>query len=200
MNKLVLTLFLFPSVIGYGNEEDIQQIKEWYKQIEDNLDNCVKVPLTAFYDEDYVTGGSSDLEGYIDTTTNQLVKIIEHTYYDWAEDVNSYYFHEGNLFFIFSHGNYPGEMYTAEELEISEDELWQRGGEAKTINYYERRVYYKSAVCIRHQYKEKEYDVEAQPDLKLEKNDEPPLADDATKDLFKHGSVLYRAFQVNLKK
>ena len=200
MNKWILILFLPISFLSYGNEEDIQQIKTWHKQIEDNLSKCVKIPLTVFYDEDYVTGGSNDLEGYFDTTTNQLVKIVEHTYYDWAEDENAYYFHDGNLFFVFSSGSYPGEMYTAEELETIEDELWQRGGEAKTINYYERRIYYKAAICIKHLYKEKEYDVEETPNLSSTENGEPPLIDAATIDLFKHGNVLYRAFQINLKK
>ncbi len=68
-----------------------------------------------------------------------------------------YYIKDGVLFFIFSKGYNPGEMYTAEELEISDEELWQMGGEAKTLKAFEKRIYFSKGEIIRYLTKDKTF-------------------------------------------
>ncbi|MBD3635889.1 MAG: hypothetical protein HUJ25_00995 [Crocinitomicaceae bacterium] len=194
--KSLIALFLFTSFVltAQTNEDRIEEIRSLYKDVESRLKNCREIPLTLFYDEDYVTGGSTETVGYYDTTKKELIKITETSYYDWAEDVTSYYFHKGELFFIFSKGNSRGEMYTADELGISEDELWESGGEAKTLIYYENRYYFLDKTCIRHLSKEVEIDADKEGDLSKVENEK---ADAASKDIIKmntHGYKLYRQF------
>lgn len=180
--------------------ERIKEIRAWYKDVENRLSNCIRIPVTMFYDSDYVSGGSTEMEGYVDTTNNEIIKIVEHTYYDWAEDESSFYYHEGELFFIFSAGNTPGEMYTAEELGVSEQKLWEMGGEAKTLRYYEERYYFESDKCIQHLHKEFEVPTGEAPPLK-EVDSEPFSLDDSSIPLlYNHGLKMYAQIKRQLPK
>jgi hypothetical protein len=167
MNKLVVLLLFIPILTNAQDTEDrIKNIRAWYKDIESRLDKCVEIPFTMYYDENYDKGGSSDLMGYYDTVSMELIKVVEHNYMDWAEDISSYYYYKGDLFFIYQNGYTPGEMFTATELGISDDELWESGGEAKTLEHYQNRYYFLDKNCIQYLHKEAEVDIDKEADLK----------------------------------
>ena len=193
MKVLSLLLFIIPMMtLAQSEEESVKQIRKWYKEVEDRLDQCIKVPVTMFYDEDYVNGGSTEIEGYFDTINKSFIKIIETTYYDWAEDITSYYFHNGELFFIFQKGSHAGEMYTAEELKLTEEELWQSGGEAKTMIFYEKRNYFNKGICIRNLSKRKEVGSEEDGDLKEVDHEKIATDDPDAAAIYKHGLKIYK--------
>lgn len=198
--KLLFTLFFSITFVTYSQSEDkkVKEIRSWYSDVESRLSQCIRVPITMFYDKDYVNGGSTEIEGFYDTINKEFIKIVEVTYYDWSEDVVSYYFHEGNLFFIFQEGSHAGQLYTADELDVTEQELWESGGEAKTMIFYENRYYYAEEACIRHLQKSIEVAVEETPDLKEIKNKKAKTDDEITADLRKHGMKLY--FHLSPKK
>jgi hypothetical protein len=145
-------LFLFSSAFfsfSQKEQNQIEEIKSWYKEIESNLKNCAIVKNPSFWDDNYPTGSTLDLVGYYDSTKGYFVKIITYSGGDWHEEWNSYYFNDSILFFIYSRGYTPGEYYTAEEMEMSEEEYWQSGGECKNLDAFEQRLYYADKKCIR---------------------------------------------------
>lgn len=200
MKKILFLLIFLPIGSFTQNADDqIKQIRTWYKEVESKLDQCKIIKLYDFYDEDFVTGGSSEAMCFYDTINNEIIKIIEETYYDWAIDRSSYYYHDGDIFFVFSEGNSPGEMYSADELGISEEELWERGGEAKTLNYYQDRFYYHADVCIRHLNKALELSAEAEePTFKEVDNETQKIDNEFTHSLMKHAINLYLEFSKKL--
>ena len=201
MKHLLLTLLIVPALSFSQTEEDrIKDIRSWYKEVEGNLENCIKIPLTMFYDSEYVRGGSTEIEGYYDTINKVIIKIVERTYYDWAEDATSYYFHDKEMFFIFSTGSGPGEMYTAEELGVSEEELWEMGGEAKTLNYYQDRYYYQNEKCIRHLNKAAEISSEEEVDMSKVENEKQTIDIKETLSLQHHGYKMFKEFMRQLNK
>ena len=152
-----------------------------------------------FYDDNYNSGGSTEIEGYYDTITKEIIKVVEMTYYDWAEDETAYYYRQGQLFFIYSKGNSPGEMYTAQELEITEEELWERGGEAKSLNFYEDRYYYHDKKCIRHLNKSKLISVEDEADLSEVPNEKIKIEEKVVLSIQSHGYKLFQEFNKQIK-
>lgn len=202
--KAYLLIFILVPILSYSQSTDdrIKEIRSLYKDVESRLANCIKIPITMFYDEDYITSGSSEMEGYYDTTSRELIKIVEHTYYDWAESEVSFYFNKGDLFFVYDRGNTPGEMYTAEELGMTEQELWESGGEAKSLEYYENRYYFEGRTCIQHKSKNKEILIDDDPDLSEVPNEKMDATEVGIIDINKHGYKLFREFekQAGIKK
>lgn len=123
-------------------DEQINTIKKWYSEVEANVAACRVVKMDDWVDEDEYSGYTPAYTFYLDKETGACIKFVEYGAADWHEITKSYYFHEGELFFVFETGYFPGEMMTAEELEISEEELWEMGGEAKTLRGFENRIYF----------------------------------------------------------
>ncbi|UKN02175.1 hypothetical protein K6119_01415 [Paracrocinitomix mangrovi] len=190
----LLVLLSFNS-FSQDEEQRIKDIRKWYASIESQLENCRVDTLQDFNDSEYVIGGYVEVFGYFDTISNSYIKFEEQASYDWAYAITSYYFHEGQLFFIFTEGSGPGEMYTAEELEITEEELWNRGGEAKTIVAFEERYYYDSdGKCIRKLHKEKEFPSEEEPDLSETVNEKESVDDKDNTLIYQHGLRMLQEF------
>ncbi|MBN1500552.1 MAG: hypothetical protein JW982_10365 [Spirochaetes bacterium] len=138
-----ITLFFSGMLNAVENiENDILKIRKQYQEIESNIKNLDKME-------------SEGITGYYDPENKQLVKITTALLRDWYEENCSFYFHEGELFFIFIERCSGEEMFTTEELGITEEQLWQSGWEAKTLKFSQDRIYVKKNKCIRYLSREK---------------------------------------------
>ena len=151
-----LLLLLLPSfLIAQTTDDKIKNIRSWYKDVEENLTRCTVIELTDWVDEQEYFGYNPVFKGYYNAENKQFIKIEEKGMADWHEVTKMYYLKGGVLFFVFIKGYNADEMYTAEELGISETEFWQRGGEAKNLKAYEERIYLAENKTIRYLKKEK---------------------------------------------
>lgn len=136
------------SILAQDIEDDIKQIRKWYGEVESKMKECQKMNL-----EDYTQlediDGPMEVLAYYHPATDKFLKIEFRVFADWHEEVSQYYLNNEQLFFEYTTGNSADEMYTAEELNITEQEFWERGGEAKTISYSQYRTYYKDGEVIR---------------------------------------------------
>ncbi|MCB9224066.1 MAG: hypothetical protein H6582_07830 [Crocinitomicaceae bacterium] len=199
--RLIFFLFISMSFLAssQSTEDRVKTIREWYKETEGKIKNCIQLPLTDINDPNYVVGGSYDIIAYYDSASHQIIKIVEETYYDWAVNKTSWYFKKGECFFIFNEFNGAKEMYTAEELEITEEEYWQRGGEAKTVEFNEDRMYYNSeGKCIRYLNKNTVVPAsETQPNMKDVSNETLDENDTYCVELKDHGIYILTAARKN---
>ena len=157
---LIAILLSFPFLImAQSVEDEINTIRKWYGKVEGKLTNCQVVELSDWVDDEDYSGYMPEITGYYDKDLDQFIKIVEIGYADWHEITKMYYLNNGELFFIFMKGYYAGEMYTAEELGISEEEFWQMGGEAKNLDAFEERIYFSNEKIIRYLIKEKTFPV-----------------------------------------
>jgi len=147
--------------IGQTEDESVSKIRKWFKATEANLESCVQVKLNDWEADTYYSGYTPEFIGFYDTTKNELIKVDRYGAADWHELWTSYYFKDGKLFFIFERGYTPGEMYTAKDLGITEEELWERGQDAKTCEAFETRAYYVNDKVVRYLKKEQEVSVES---------------------------------------
>lgn len=156
---IALLLFVMPASL-WAQEEDIANIRKWYKSVEGRLKTSEVKKLMDFEDTIQYSGMAGEVEAWYDANEKQYIKIVENGYADWHMEKASFYFKDGEVFFIFIETESAGEMYTAEELGVTDEELWQSGGEAKTMNYTQERIYIKDNKCIRYLVKEKDFPAE----------------------------------------
>ncbi len=158
MRTLILLLFMGPLVaFGQTSSEKVKQIRTWYAESEKLASSCTIVKMNDWADPDQYEGYSPEYTAWYDKNTKTFVKISETGGGDWHETTTSYHLNKGKLFFIFSKGYTPGTMYTAKELNMTEEELWQSGGEAKTLNAFEHRWYVWESTVFKTLVKDKEF-------------------------------------------
>lgn len=193
MRPLVILLLIIPFVsFAQTEEERITAIRKWFKETESKLKACKQFTYQDLQDPDYVTGGSSDQVVYFDTATNQIIKITEYIYYDWAYTETSWYFNQSKCYFVFEKSSSVKDMYTAEELGMTDEEFWQSGGEAKTMEHTENRLYFnKEGKCIRYLVKNKVVSAdESSPDMSEVKNEKDDPTDGYCVELKIHGETV----------
>ena len=190
-----LIVFFLSSFIGQAQNEveDIAQIKKWYQTIEENLDNCITYKVDEFVHDDNSGENSSELLAFFDKETNQFVKLVEYTAGEWHEQWMSYYFNNGTLFFIFVEGYYGGDYYSAEELDLEEEEYYQMGLEPKNLDAYEERFYFSQNECIEYLTKSKTINIDAPRDLSNIKNEDGDLYDIDYNYYSKHAANMLQA-------
>jgi len=132
-------------------ESEIEEIRTWFKATELNLKNYTPITL----DEEYIEGMNLTVTGYFDPGSQKFVKLTIESLGDWFEETAAYYFNDERLYFSFTTGNNSTEFYSAEELGITDEESFESGPEAKTIEYFEYRHYYNAENCIRYLSKSK---------------------------------------------
>lgn len=191
--KFLIILFTFCSCFSFGQdcEDAITDIRAWYKSTEANLKNCAVIEVNDWIDEEQYNGYTPEVVAYFDTVAYEIIKIDEYGQSDWYEETKSYYFKNGALYFLFAKGYSPGEMYTATELNITEHELWERGWEAKTLEYFEKRTYFKNNKVIRCLEKSELFPAnESDPEMKDISNVQVELSDSEGDDEIKHTNKL----------
>lgn len=78
-------------------------------------------------------------------------------------------------------------MYDAKELGITEQELWERGGEAKTLEHFEQRVYLEESKVIRCLYKSGKFDPNLdKPSLRKLENENCDYSDSELENIQRH--------------
>jgi len=186
-NFLLLLLFIFSQqVISQTSEESIAKVRKMYKETENVLKTCKIIKSTDWVDEDQYNGYTPEITAYYDPRRKEIVKIVEYGAADWHEYRSSYYLRGGNLFFVFIESNSADEMFTADEMNMSEEELHESGGEAKTMNYSEERIYLLNWKVIRDLTKQKVVDVSEEPNLKEIKNKEEVIVPGVYEGVFSH--------------
>ena len=83
--------------------------------------------IDEYYSEEFDGGASQQVQGWR-SPKDEFIKIVFTESADWHEESTSFYLKDNELFFVFIKGYYAGEMYTPEELNISEEEYYQNGG------------------------------------------------------------------------
>jgi hypothetical protein len=153
--KQIALLSAFLLVLDVSRAQDVEaeidQIRTWFKATELNL----KSYKTIAIDGGYTEGVNETITGYFDEALQKFVKISIESMGDWYEEKAEYYFHNERLYFSFLSGNSASEFYTNEELGITDEESFESGPEAKTIEYFEHRHYYDEETCIRYLSKSK---------------------------------------------
>lgn len=198
--KSVIGVIFFCLSVGNSfsqNDSRIDTIRTWFKQIESHSKSQTIQLFHDIENPNYVKGGSSEVIFYFDSLSGNISKVVETTYYDWHESKTSWYFNDAKCFFIFDESNGAEEMYTAEELNITEEELWQRGGEAKTIIFTENRIYFdENGNCIRYLNKEKTVESsQTEADMSSIKNKSLEVNDPYCSELKDHGEFLENWFE-----
>ncbi len=170
---IILALLLAsPSVHAQTEVEQIIQIRKWYAEVESNLEQCQVVTMNDYTDPDIYEGYLPEIKAWYDKENKNFIKIQHMGLADWHEKTSYCYLNNGTLFFIYTTGYSPDKMYTAEELNLTEEELWEMGGEVKTIDYYEARIYFVNKEIIRHLTKHKSFpESESDHDLSEVKNE-----------------------------
>jgi len=188
MKILFLLLVLFSNqLISQTTEESILEIRKMYKETENVLNICEIINSNDWIDEEQYNGYTPEITAYYDTRRKEIVKIVEYGAGDWHESTTSYYLREGKLFFVFIESYSPEEMFTGEELGMTEEELHESGGEAKTLDYYEGRIYIKDWVVIRDLTKHKIMSAsEGDPSLKEIKNEQEEIFPGNYEGVFSH--------------
>lgn len=128
---------------------DIEQIRVWFKEIEERLTSCKKLTV------EWEAGPYAEVIGYYDENVKKIIKIDFHDYGDWSDHRTSYYFHHDQLIFIFSNTNQAKEFFLVEELKSTEQERWQQGPLPKKIAYSQDRKYFKNHTCLQYLTKQK---------------------------------------------
>ena len=135
-------------------EKQIADIRTWYSEVEAVLERCIVVTAGSS------AGPNAEVTGYYDTISQSFVKVVDQYMGDWNEGIYSYYFHEGELFFLFEEVYTTDGTYSAEELGITDEELWRRGPQPKSLLFTQERKYFRDNECIQHLTKQVNTDVE----------------------------------------
>lgn len=170
--SLVTTNVLF----AQSGKEQTKLIRQWYGEIESSLTTYKIVKLNDYSDPDIYEGYSPEIKGWYNEDVKQFVK-IEHTgMADWHEEIHNIYLRDEQPFFIYTKGYSAGEMYTAEDLNVTEEELWEMGGKPKTIDHFESRIYFSDKKVIEHLTKRKSFSsLEDDVNLSDVKNEKAPI-------------------------
>ncbi len=167
LKYFLIVLFLNSAsfqLFSQGTESDIQQIRGWYAEVEGLLNDCEEIDLADY--TAFEVDGPTEIKAFYHPESNKIIKIVMTIFQDWHEESNQHYLKDHQLFFTFTDGYFADEMYTAEELDMDEDQYFMNGGEAKTLAYYQYRTYYKKKEVIRFLSKEKVIAVsDDRPDL-----------------------------------
>ena len=162
MKSIYLFIILFSfsqQFVSQTTEESITEIRKMYKETENVLKNCDTIISNEWTDDAYYNGLTSTITAYYDKRRKEIVKIVEYGGGDWHEEKASYYLRDGKLFFAFIEANSADEMYTGKELAMSDEELHESGGEAKSMNYSEVRLYITDWQVIRDLTKQKTFPI-----------------------------------------
>lgn len=177
MRTILLTILLASPILLFSQteEETVKKIRSWYKETEASLADCRVIHMNDWEAQGDYDGFTPEFTAYFDTVKREFIKILQYGGGDWYEEWTSYYLRNNELFFIFSKGYTPGEMYTAQELNVTEEELWEMGQEAKTLSAFETRIYYNGTDVIRYLTKDKEVSAEGEYSLKDVKNEKQEI-------------------------
>lgn len=150
----IVLLLMSGLLIAQNPEEPVSIIRKQYADVESRLEYCLVIEEMDWVDEEDYEGGVPLINGFFDPKKDNYIKITEELAGDWMERITSYYLIDGKVFFVFVKGYYAQDMFTAEELSTTEERLWERGGEAKTLLAHESRLYISDDKVILHLEKE----------------------------------------------
>lgn len=160
--SILLVLFNSTIIVAQDDTENhIEKIRKWYAEIEDQCKACKKI------ETGWNSGPNCTLTGYYDENCKQYIKLVISMSDDWYEATESYFLHDGKLFFIFEDGYNGGEFYEASELDLTDEEYWQQGREAKTLEYFQERKYFADGLCLRYLVKNKSIPVEERNEFNI---------------------------------
>ncbi|MBN4077549.1 hypothetical protein JYT25_00185 [bacterium AH-315-C20] len=142
---LIGCLILLVMTQSSTTDGHIDQIREWYKEIEAKVKTCQLVETEG----EYFEGTTPEVKGWYEKETEQFIKIECYMGADHHEETVSYYLNNGIVFFTFTEGTGVDEFHTAEDMGMGEDEYWESGMEAKTYDSWEDRLYFHDEKCIR---------------------------------------------------
>jgi len=166
---LTLTAMVGLLLLSSSTQNDrIDQIRTWYKEVEGKLKDCQIVEVEG----DYVDGAAQMVTGWFDPVTNQFLKVDMYMGWDHHEETAQHYLHNGELFFTFVQGNGVKEFFTAEEMDVDEDTYYESGMEVKTYEGYEFRYYYEDSKTIRALEKRKTFRADDEPTMDGASNEE----------------------------
>jgi hypothetical protein len=156
-------------------DDRIDQIRAWYKEIEGKLSSCTLIETEG----EYFEGTVPEVKGWYDNVTNQFIKIEAYMGADNHEETIMYYLNNGIVFFTFTQGTGVDEFYTAEEMNMSEEEYYESGMEAKTYDSWEDRRYFHDRKCIRNLHRSKVYKTSETLSFKGVENEDAEIDPDA---------------------
>jgi hypothetical protein len=155
IRTIFLLLVLPLTAPAQPDADELSDIRERYVETERQLNNCALFEEKAWKEHPGHDQYTPDIRGYYSGDAGTFIKLEETGEGQWLAIYRAYYLEDGELFFCYEAGHEAMEFYSADEMDMTAEEFAESPKEARTLRFYERRIYIAYGEIIKVLVKEK---------------------------------------------